>query len=121
MSAALSFTIDTQSSQGSQPLLARATTIRLLVQHLGRGIYRASLASTGEVLIDRAREPFFAVARTLIAMGFDRRATLEMARVTSPDRVDLKATLGRAAALTVVDNSGGTPTFRKFTAKDQDQ
>ena len=93
-----------------------SANIHILIQHLGRGSYRAFNA-TGEeheVLIDRCREPFFASARALLAKGHAPNSRLTMGRKDSPSRSDLRARLGTAAKLTVSEPANGSLRITRY-------
>jgi len=87
-------------------------TFKVLISHSGPGRYQAC-DTAGNVIVSDVREPFFESARVLARRGLDPDTMLLMARTTTPDRIDMRCRLGRAASLTVSDSSTGTPTIRR--------
>jgi hypothetical protein len=83
---------------------------KVLISHSGSGRYETR-DTAGNLIVSDVREPFFESARVLLARGFDPDTLLLMARVATPDRIDMRARLGRAAGLTVSNNSTRTPTL----------
>jgi hypothetical protein len=72
-------------------------TLRLVVRPVGRGSYAALL--DGQELC-RSSTPFFAAARVLLAQGHDPSRLLTM-RHDGSATISMRATIGRAAGLTV--------------------
>lgn len=66
---------------------------------------------SAEGLTVNAHAPFLAMARKLIAAGYDPHHVLEAYRGTT---LCLRAQLGAAAQLTVQDGSDGPPRFRQY-------
>jgi hypothetical protein len=86
-------------------------TITIVVLPVGRGRFAASLEATGRLLVT-SRTPFLDAARVLLAEGHDPASVLQTHR---PDRAvwDLRATIGRAARLTVREDNG-PPQFAPY-------
>jgi hypothetical protein len=85
---------------------------KIVISHSGSGRYEAH-DTAGNLIVSDVREPFFESARVLLARGLDSDTLLLMARSTTPDRIDMRARLGRAADLTVQNSSTGTPSIRR--------
>jgi hypothetical protein len=88
-------------------------TLKVLIAGIGRGNYQAWEGS--RLLIERTGEPLFAAARALLAEGHDPDATLVMARMDTPSRVDMTARLGTASKMTVIEGSSTGPRLAKWT------
>jgi hypothetical protein len=88
-------------------------TYRVLIAH-AKGRYTV-YGQDGSVLASDVREPLLAAARALAGRpGFDPHTVLEMSRVDTPTRVDMRGRLDHLAGLAVQDNCHGTPTFVPF-------
>jgi hypothetical protein len=100
------------------PNIHPSQTFKVLISHSGSGRYQAR-DTAGNLIVSDAREPFFESARVLLARGLDPDTLLLMARSAAPDRIDMRARLGRAAGLTVANNSTWTPTLRRMQTNDR--
>lgn len=84
--------------------------MRIDVRKLTQNLYEASMG--GEVLC-RSRTPLLSAARVLMQRGVDPNTELRMARLGS-EMTLMRARLGDAAELTVVEGGRGGPRFRKY-------
>jgi hypothetical protein len=85
----------------------------ITVAPLGRGRFRAEL--DGCVIVASSRTPFVDAARVLIARGHDPNVLLAMQRV-GDDAFALRAALGIAARLAVLENDRHAPKFIRWEA-----
>ena len=77
----------------------------------GPARYTVHLVETGEMLIERARDPEFEAARILVARGFD--GILETVGPGS-DVVSFRMPLAKAAELTTIEPNNAPPSIRKY-------
>jgi hypothetical protein len=94
-------------------VVAACKPITVLITPSRCGRYNASL---GDRLLARSRQRFLDAARELIALGCDPSATL-LLRHAGSKTVALRATVGRAARLTVDEDP--RPRFRRYRAWDR--
>lgn len=78
----------------------------------GRGRVHARL---GNRLLCTTDTPLTSCARILLREGVPPSTVIEIAREGS-DRWDMRSTIGRAAALTVIENERVGPVFRPYRA-----
>ncbi|MCV9936122.1 hypothetical protein OIU35_07075 [Boseaceae bacterium BT-24-1] len=76
-------------------------------------------ARYGGELLATSRTPFFAAARALLERGHSPDATLTM-RHESQEAVALRASLGKAAQMTVIENETAGPRFGRYRAPPAD-
>jgi hypothetical protein len=74
-------------------------------------------AIDGRSIVKRSTTPFCDAARALLAEGIKPTTTLVMRHPSSPYDA-LRSTVGVAAGLTVVNDNGGKPIFRKWAPYD---
>ena len=84
--------------------------MRIDVRKLTNTVYEASV--NGEVLC-RSRTPLHSAARVLASRGVGRDTELRMVRFGS-DTILVRARLGDAADLTVLESGPGGPRFGKY-------
>jgi hypothetical protein len=110
-------------------MLAPATTIVLVVSPSlnidGRKAYstRGQLFGgkvDGRFVAERSATPFCDAARVLFAEGIKPDTVLVMRHTNLPDDA-LRSPVGVAAGLTVADESGGKPIFRKWSPYDREE
>jgi len=85
----------------------------ITVAPLGRGRFRAEFH--GRVIVASSRTPFVDAARVLIARGHDPNIVLAMQHV-GDDAFALRAVLGIAARLAVLENDRHAPKFIRWEA-----
>ena len=71
-------------------------------------------------MVERSTTPLCDAARVLLAEGIKPDTVLVMRRPGSPADA-LRSTVGVAAGLTVADDNGGKPTFRKWSPYDREE
>ena len=74
----------------------------------------------GRCFVERSTTPFCDGARVLLVGGVDPATKLVMRHANSPNDA-LRSTVGVAAALTVADDNGGKPIFRKWSPYDREE
>jgi hypothetical protein len=84
--------------------------MRIDVRKLNNTVYEAS---TGGEVICRSKTPLFSAARALLRRGVDPNTELRMVRFGS-DMTVMRARLGDAAELTVIENDKAGPRFGKY-------
>lgn len=87
-------------------------TLNLTVYALGRGFYEAHLGST---VLCRSKTPFLSAARVLLEANHAPETQLTMTHEGSTV-VAMRATVGTAAAQSVVDNDSNGPRFTPYRA-----
>jgi hypothetical protein len=74
----------------------------------------------GRCIVKRSTTPFCDGARVLLAEGIKPNTILVMRHAGSASDA-LRSTVGVAAGLTVVDDNGGKPIFRKWSPYDREE
>jgi hypothetical protein len=110
------------------PVLAKTAPVVLVVSPSlnvdGRKAYstRGQLFDgkvDGRFVVERSTMPFCDGARVLLAEGVDPATKLVMRHAGSVADA-LRSTIGAAAGLTVADDTGGKPVFRKWSPYDRE-
>jgi hypothetical protein len=110
------------------PVLAKTAPVVLVVSPSlnvdGRKAYstRGQLFDgkvDGRFVVERSTTPFCDAARVLLAEGADPATRFIMRHEGSPHDA-LRSTVGAAAGLTVADDNGGKPIFRKWSPYDRE-
>jgi hypothetical protein len=106
-----------------------ATTIVLIVSPSLNGDGRKAYSTRGQLfdgkvdgrfVVERSTTPFCDAARMLLAESVRPEAKLVMRRAGSATDA-LRSTVGAAAGLTVADDNGGKPVFRKWSPYDREE
>ena len=84
----------------------------IVIKRVSPAAYEARLED-GEVVVYVAKEPLLAAARVLKARGVADETELLM-RHHDNEMVCLRTTVGKAAALTVIENDGEGPRFARY-------
>jgi hypothetical protein len=84
--------------------------MRIDVRKLNNTVYEAS---TGGEVLCRSKTPLLSAARVLMRRGVDPNTELRMVRLGS-ETILMRARLGDAAALTVIEKDKAGPRFGKF-------
>ena len=109
-------------------MLAPATTIVLTVSPSLNAEDRKAYSTRGQLfdgkvdgrfVVERSTTPFCDAARVLLAEGADPATRFIMRHEGSPHDA-LRSTVGAAAGLTVADDNGGKPIFRKWSPYDRE-
>jgi len=120
---------DTITTNPFSPISGKTTPIVLVVSPSlnaeGRKAYstRGQLFDgkvDGRTIVKRSTTPFCDAARALLAEGVRPEAKLVMRHAGSAADA-LRSTVGVAAGLTVVDDNGGKPIFRKWSPSPYDR
>jgi hypothetical protein len=74
----------------------------------------------GRFVVERSTTPFCDTARVLLAEGVDPVTKIVMRHAGSLADA-LRSTVGVAAGLTVADDNGGKPIFRKWSPYDREE
>jgi len=110
------------------PVLAKTTPIVLVVSPSFNSDGRKAYSTRGQLfdgkvdgrcVVKRSTTPFCDAARMLLAEGANPATRFIMRHEGSPHDA-LRSTVGAAAGLTVADDNGGKPIFRKWSPYDRE-